>query len=237
MGALPPSIAVCPLGVPWPGMVTAGRSVRWQEGGEPCGVSHVGDGGTAGAASQWEDGDAADGGGDARKPAETGPALHDRLWSAPVRPDPAPLGFVVNRASVLSHTGDMDMRNSRMGRDTSVVPARLSIVAGKAGKTSFAFRRCTLLSHRPQAVSWRQSVALVPARTRQDRAAGSCSPVRMDGQTDRQVRQAGRTERGESQGDNRTGWLGSMAETRDWTAAWPVDQTHKVTDGRRDGWE
>ena len=59
----------------------------------------------------------------------------------------------------------------------------------------------------------------------------------MDGQTDRQVRQAARMEHGESQGDNRTGWLGSTAETRDRMAAWPVDQTHKIADGRSDGWE
>ena len=36
---------------------------------------------------------------DAWKAVETGLALRDRLWSVLVRPDPAPLGFVVNGAS------------------------------------------------------------------------------------------------------------------------------------------
>lgn len=56
-----------------------------------------------------------------------------------------------------------------------------------------------------------------------------------DGRTDGQTGETG-WECGESQGDNRTGWLGSTAETRDWMAASPVDRKHKVVDDRRDGW-
>lgn len=44
----------------------------------------------------------------------------------------------------------------------------------------------------------------------------------MDQQMDRQVRQAGCMEHSESQGDNRTSWLGNVAETRDRPVVWPV---------------
>lgn len=44
--------------------------------------------------------------------------------------------------------------------------------------------------------------------------SGSCGPARTDGWMD------GQTEHGESQGDNRTGWQGSTAQTRDRLVAW-----------------
>lgn len=67
------------------------------------------------------------------------------------------------------------------------------------------------------------------------RAAPRCWALQPPPGTDRWT--DGQTERGASQGDNRTGWWGSVAATRDRMAAWLVGRMDKVADGRRGGRE
>lgn len=50
---------------------------------------------------------------DARRAAETGPALSNGLWLVLVRWDPAPLRLVTDGTGLLGHTGDTGMGNRR----------------------------------------------------------------------------------------------------------------------------
>lgn len=108
---------------------------------------------------------------------------------------------------------------------------------GKSAETSLAFRRCTLLSHWPQAPTWGQSVALKSAKTGQDHAAGSCSPKRMDGQTDRQVRQAGNVVRAKVTTEP-AGWAAQQKQETGWrhhrwigsTKLWMTGEMAGMTD-------